>query len=199
FLNVEDRNTQDHRVVNAFTSLDANNNAVRFTQAVPNPGAGIEISPRFDYQISANNTLTSRFEYNRSHYDNESVGGLSLASQAINSHSSEINAQISDTQIVNARTVNETRFQYVRSISSQSALSSLLQISVLGAFVDGGNSAGRTSSSQDHYELQNYTSMTSGNHFVRFAGTLRGTAETDSQMQNFRGTYRFSSLQSYLR
>ncbi|HZR28595.1 MAG TPA: carboxypeptidase regulatory-like domain-containing protein [Terriglobales bacterium] len=198
FLNVEDRNTQDHRVVNAFTSLDANNNAVRFTQAVPNPGAGIEISPRFDYQISANNTLTSRFEYNRSHYDNESVGGLSLASQAINSHSSEINAQISDTQIVNARTVNETRFQYVRSISSQSALSSLLQISVLGAFVDGGNSAGRTSSSQDHYELQNYTSMALGNHFVRFGGRLRGTAETDSQIQNFNGTYTFSSLQSYL-
>ncbi|HTC92611.1 MAG TPA: carboxypeptidase regulatory-like domain-containing protein [Terriglobales bacterium] len=198
FLNVEDRNTQDHRIVHAFTSLDANNNLIAFTQGVPYPGAGIEISPRFDYQISANNTLTTRFEYNRSHNDNSGVGGLSLAQQAYNTRSSEINAQISDTQIVNSRTVNETRFQYVRSISSQRALDLLPQISVLGAFNDGGNPIGQTSSSQDHYELQNYTSMSLGNHFIRFGGRLRGTAETDSQIQNLNGTYTFSSLSSFL-
>jgi hypothetical protein len=196
FLNVEDRNTQDHRVTTPFLAL-ANGNAVAFPQAVFYPGAGIEISPRFDYQITASNTLTTRFEYNRSHSDN-SLGSLSLPEQAYNIHNSEINAQISDTQIVNSRTVNETRFQYVRSISSQKALTFSPQISVLGAFNAGGNPIGQTSTSQDHYELQNYTSMSLGNHFIRLGGRLRGTAETDSQIQNFNGTWTFSSLNAYL-
>jgi len=197
FLNVEDRNTQDHRITTPFLALDASHNAVAFPQAVSYPGAGIEISPRFDYQITANNTLTTRFEYNRNHSDN-ALGTLSLPEQAYNTRSSEINAQISDTQIVNSKTVNETRFQYVRNISSQRAQNFLPQISVLGAFNSGGNPIGRSSSSQDHYELQNYTSMSLGNHFVRFGGRLRETAETDSQIQNFNGTYTFSSLNAYL-
>ncbi|HTD25147.1 MAG TPA: carboxypeptidase regulatory-like domain-containing protein [Terriglobales bacterium] len=197
FLNVEDRNTQDHRITTPFLSLDANNKAVAFPQAVSYPGAGIEISPRFDYQITANNTLTTRFEYNRNHSDN-ALGTLSLPEQAYNTRSSEINAQVSDTQIVNSKTVNETRFQYVRNISSQRAQSFSPQISVLGAFNSGGNPIGRSSTSQDHYELQNYTSMSLGNHFVRFGGRLRGTAETDNFIQNFNGTYTFSSLNAYL-
>src|SRR5947209_3916970 len=164
FLNAERRDVNDPSVVNAFTSL-ANNNPVIFSQVVPNPRVGIEITPRFDYQVTANNTLTSRFEFNQGHSNNNGVGGFNLPIQAFNSRDSERNLQVSDTQIVNPRTVNETRFQFVRNTNSQNALSLLPQISVLGAFNDGGNPVGHSSTTQDHYELQNYTSMALGNHF----------------------------------
>jgi len=198
FLNVERRNNRDSNVINA-TILDPSFNSVSLSQAFANPRTSIEISPRFDYQITASNTLTSRFEFNQDKVKNDGVGGLALPHQAYNSHSSERNLQVSDTQILNPRMVNETRFQYVRSTNSQNALSFLPQISVPGAFADGGNPIGFSSTRQDHYELQNYTSMALGNHFVRFGGRLRTTAETDNLGQNFNGTFSFSSLDSYQR
>ena len=198
FINAERRNSLDHKVVSAYLTQDANHQPIRFTQIPPNPSVGMEISPRFDYQVTANNTLTSRFEYNRSHTIGDGVGGFSLADHAYNGHNSEINAQVSDTQIINTRIVNETRFQFVRSINSQKALNFSPEISVSGAFVRGGNSIGRSSNSQDHYEIQNYTSMALGNHFIRFGGRVRTTAETDSQISGFNGTYSFSSLDAYL-
>lgn len=199
FINAERRNSLDHKVVSAFLTQDASGKALPFTQIPPNPSAGFEISPRFDYQVTANNTLTSRFEYNRSHSFGDGVSGFSLADQAYNGHNSEINAQVSDTQIINSRIVNETRYQFVRSVSSQRALNFTPQISALGAFISGGNPIGRSSTSQDHYEVQNYTSMSVGNHFIRFGGRVRTTAETDSQLSNFNGAYTFSSLDSYLK
>ncbi|HLQ52440.1 MAG TPA: carboxypeptidase regulatory-like domain-containing protein, partial [Terriglobales bacterium] len=197
FLNAERRNINESNVVNASTSL-VNNTPITFSQAVPNPRVGIEITPRFDYQVTANNTLTSRFEFNQGHSNNNGVGGFNLPIQAFNSRDSERNLQVSDTQIVNPRTVNETRFQFVRNTNSQNALSLLPQISVLGAFNDGGNPVGHSSTTQDHYELQNYTSMALGNHFVRFGGRLRTTVEKDNLAQNFNGSFTFSSLNAYV-
>ncbi len=199
FFNAERRNIDESSIVNAFTSLDANNKPVTFSHAVPNPRVNIEVTPRFDYQVTANNTLTTRVEYNRGHSINNGVGGFSLPEQAYNQHYSEWHLQVSDTQILNSKTVNETRFQYVHALDSQKALTSLPQISVLGAFTGGGNSIGVYSTTQNSYELQNYTSMALGNHFVRFGGRLHPGEETDRIAQNFNGTFTFSSLDAYLK
>jgi hypothetical protein len=50
----------------------------------------------------------------------------------------------------------------------------------------------------DHFELQNYTSMNRGNHFLRLGGRLRLTAQDNSSTQNFNGTYTFDSLAAFL-
>src|SRR5438046_1671989 len=49
FFNAERRNIDESSIVNAFTSLDANNKPVIFSHAVPNPRVNIEVTPRFDY------------------------------------------------------------------------------------------------------------------------------------------------------
>jgi hypothetical protein len=52
--------------------------------------------------------------------------------------SSEHTVQISDTQILGAKAVNETRFQYLRDNSGQTPLSTALGINVFGGFHGGG-------------------------------------------------------------
>ena len=52
---------------------------------------------------------------------------------------------------------------------------------VQGAFTGGGSSQGISIGNQDHYELQNYTSIAHGKHFIKFGGRLRGTQYSSTQ------------------
>src|SRR5262249_44759353 len=56
---------------------------------------------------------------------------------------------------------------------------------------------GVSSSQSDHYELQNYTSINLGNHFLRLGGRLRATAQTNFSNQGFNGSYTFASLDTF--
>ena len=71
--------------------------------------------------------------------------------------------------------MNETRFQYIRDSDKQTPLSTDPTLMVQGAFTSGGSSSGTTANNQDHYELQNFTSIAHGKHFIKFGGRLRGT------------------------
>ena len=90
-----------------------------FTEAVPNPRTRTNISPRLDYQLSKNNTLTARYQYYRDTQNNDGIGQFNLAPQAYDSESTEHTLQISDTQVFGSKIVNETRFQYLRERDSQ--------------------------------------------------------------------------------
>ena len=105
--------------------------------------------------------------------------------------------QISDTQVISPTIVNETRFQYIRDTSNQTPLSTAPTLLVQGAFTGGGSSSGTVVSNQDHYELQNYTSIAHGHHFIKFGGRLRDTLYSSNQNSGFNGAYNFSSLNAY--
>ena len=111
--------------------------------------------------------------------------------------STEHTVQISDTQILGAKAVNETRFQYLRDNSGQTPLSTALGINVLDEFTGGGAVSGTQSDHQDHYELQNYTSISQGKHFTKFGGRLRVIHEVSMSSAGFNGTYTFSDLTTY--
>jgi hypothetical protein len=64
----------------------------------------------------------------------------------------------------------------------------------LGSFEGGGNSQGNILDHQDHYELQNYTSIIHGNHTTKFGARLRGIRDANSSTSGFNGTFTFSSL-----
>ena len=196
FFTVEGRNIDDSNIVNA-TILDPSFNPVQFSEAVPNPRDRLNLGPRFDYQVSKNNTLTARYQYFRNIEDNEGVGQFSLESQAYDAREHEHTFQLSDTQIVNTNIVNETRFQFVRTTTSQTPLNSQPTTTVLGAFGDGGNPAGLQADDQNRYELQNYTSIAHGNHLIKFGGRLRVSTDSNSSNSNFNGTFTFPSLTAY--
>jgi hypothetical protein len=193
FFNVERRDINDSSVIDAKT-LDSNFNPVTLSEAVTNPRRRTNLSPRLDYQLGANNTLTARYQFYRESETDDGVGQFSLPSQDYNVTNTEQTLQISDSQIFGAKIVNETRFQYIRDRNNQNAQSPLPTIGVPGAFTTGGNSQGTIIDNQDHYELQNYTSMVLGAHFLKFGGRARDIRDSGNSTSNFNGTYTFTSL-----
>ena len=196
FFTAQQRNIDNVSVVVAQV-LGPNNTIVPYNTTVPSPSTRLNISPRADFQLSKNNTLTVRYQYVRNNQDNEGIGQFSLPSQGYNSHSTEQTVQISDTQVLSPTMVNETRFQYIRDSSNQIPISDQPTLNVLGAFNGGGSPQGTVVSNQDHYELQNYTSIAHGRHFIKFGGRLRGTLYSSNEDSNFNGQFTFPSLNAY--
>lgn len=193
FFNLERRDFNDSSVVDAKV-LDSNLNPMTLSEAITNPRTRTNLSPRIDYQLGENNTLTARYQFYREAETNSGVGQFSLPTTGYNVENTEQTLQVSDSQIFNAKIVNETRFQYIRDRNNQNAQNGLPTIGVPGAFTSGGNSQGTIIDNQDHYELQNYTSMAAGVHFLKFGGRARNIRDSGNSTSNFNGTYTFTSL-----
>jgi carboxypeptidase family protein len=168
-----------------------------FTQAVPNPRGRTNVSPRLDYALSTNNTLTVRYQYYRDTETNDGVGQYYLASQGYDLAATEQTVQLSDTQVFGAKIVNETRFQYIRGRNNQTPKNSTPTVNVLYEFVSGGSNLGKVIDSQDHYELQDNTSIAFGKHLLKFGARLRDIHDANDSTANFDGTWFFSSLAAY--
>jgi hypothetical protein len=196
FFDFQRRNINEVAIVNT-PALDDNLQPFTLSESVPNPRTRTNLSPRFDYQIGKNNTLTARYQYFHDTQDNAGVGGFTLPSAGYDSTSSEHTLQISDSQILGTKAVNETRFQYIRENSQQTPFSTDPTISVIGAFTGGGSSAGAQSDHADRYELQNYTSIAMGTHFLKFGGRLRVGHEVSLSGSGFNGTFVFPDLDTY--
>jgi hypothetical protein len=195
FFNIEHRNIRDLSVISA-KILDPNFNVIDFSDAVTNPRTRTNLSPRLDYQIGKNNTLTVRYQYERENETNNGIGQFNLASQAFNQLNTENNIQVSDTQIISAKTINETRFRFNRETSDRTPQSTAPTISVQGAFTSGGNGNGLSSDTLDRYEFQNYTSMALGKHFLKFGLRVRDNRDVNSAMSNFNGNFNFGLRQN---
>jgi hypothetical protein len=194
FIDAQRRNINELTAINALTLDPTTLTETPFIESIPFPRHRTNITPRLDYALSKNNTLTARYQYYRDTEQNNGIGQFTLPSQGYDSDSTEHTLQISDTQIIGAKIVNELRFQYLREIDNQSALNTQPSVNVLGSFDAGGNSQGTSLDHQDHYELQNYTSVIHGNHTLKFGARLRGIREASSSTSGFNGTFTFSSL-----
>ncbi|MGB3578694.1 MAG: carboxypeptidase regulatory-like domain-containing protein, partial [Candidatus Sulfotelmatobacter sp.] len=89
YLDAQRRNINDLQAVNAITLDPTTFTETPFIQAVPFPRHRTNITPRVDYALSKNNTLTVRYQYYRDTEDNEGVGAFTLPSQGHNSDSTE--------------------------------------------------------------------------------------------------------------
>jgi hypothetical protein len=190
------RNINDFAVVNAVV-LDSSLNPTPFNETVSNPRTRTNLGPRLDFQLGKNNTLTVRYQYFHDTQDNAGVGQFALSSTGYDSEATEHTLQISDTQAIGSKVVNETRFQYLRENSQQTPLNAGPAISVIGAFTGGGSSQGIQTDRADHYELQNYTSVAAGNHLVKFGGRLRLLHDESLSGQGFNGEFTFPSIEAY--
>ena len=169
---------------------------------VPNPHTRTNISPRLDYQLTSNNTFTARYQYFEDTQQNGGVGQSSsqvtLPSLGFNTDNTEQTFQVSDTQVLSPKVVNETRLQYLRLQNDRNPLSTAPQISVAGVLSTGGNSSGHEIDTENHYEIQNYTSISSGNHSIRFGARIRISQASDQIASNFNGTFNYASLNAFI-
>jgi hypothetical protein len=191
------RQIEDNSVISAYV-LSPTLTQTPLSQAVATPATRTNLSPRFDYQLGANNVLTVRYQFFDNNLRNGGVGQFSLPTQAFNTHSLEHTVQVSDTQVFSARTLNQFRFQYLHDDASQTAqFVGEPSLSVSGAFTGGDNSSGISDDTQNHYELQNLTSLFFGKHTLVVGGRLRDTQDANISDANFNGTFTFPSLAAY--
>ena len=162
--------------------------------ANPEPQSRSDINPRIDVALGEKNTLVTRFMYEVNDQNNVGVGGLVLPSAGYNSSASETTIQVSDTQIVSQRVINETRFEYQRESATQNALSTAPYINVQGNFSAGGAPTGNSTDIQNHFEVQNYTSIQLAKNFVRFGGRLRSTSDANTTTAGENGTFTYNCL-----
>lgn len=195
FVDFEKRDTDDRAVINA-TVLDPSFDIVPFAATVPIPRRNWSISPRFDYQLNANNTLVARYEYEKSH--NLTIPGLpySLPSRIYKTFTTQQTARVTETAVLNKTTVNETRFQFNHQTTGDTANNTIPTENVQEAFTGGGSQIGLTSNEQNRFEITNITSMLMGAHTVKFGARARSVNITSISPQNFGGTWTFSGTRN---
>jgi Carboxypeptidase regulatory-like domain len=211
FLSFDRRNIQDNSIVNANVpyvpdpaTCEPENGVVVDTTgtlcslAVPYPQTRMDISPRIDYQLTSSQTLTVRYSYEQDTRNSSGVGSFVLPSQAYNTNDIENRIQISDSQVYGTKFVNNTRFQYIHEQDDQVPHLVAPAINVLQNFESGGSPQGTVHSSENHYEFQNYASLSLTNHYLRFGGRIRDVQNTNYSNANFQGTYTYSNLNAYL-
>jgi len=199
------RAIQDNNLVNAtvLTGLPlltstfdcpAGQTTCNYAVAYPEPQSRTDINPRVDLALGEKNTLVTRFQYVQNDQNNLGVGGLSLPSTGYNSDFSETTLQLSDTQILSQRIINETRFEFQRDTTTETALSTAPTISVQGNFTAGGAPTGGETDHQNHFEVQNYTSVQLAKNFIRLGGRLRSTNDSNTTTAGTNGTFTYNCL-----
>ncbi|HYL61716.1 MAG TPA: carboxypeptidase regulatory-like domain-containing protein [Candidatus Methylomirabilis sp.] len=193
FFNFERRHNTELNVISAQTVNPTTFQIQPFSDAVPNPRTRTNLSPRIDYQLTPGNTLTVRYQYWRNSETGDNVGPFNLASQATNELNAENTLQVTDTQMINATTINETRFQYIHETASGTPATLAPSVNVEAAFTGGGAFSGTNSDTQNRYELQNITYINVGKNSWKIGGRSRDTIDQTSSNSGFNGSYFFGS------
>ncbi|HVW11513.1 MAG TPA: carboxypeptidase regulatory-like domain-containing protein [Bryobacteraceae bacterium] len=149
------------------------------------------VGPHVDYQLSPANTLSLRYLWTSADIPDAGIGSFDLISRASHAQTIFHTAQGVFTTIHGTK-VNETRFQYFRSLNQTTAATIAPVVQVSGAFTGGGANAAASSDLQNNYELQNFTSIVHGTHLIRFGMRLRRQLDDNYSPANFNGTFTFA-------
>jgi hypothetical protein len=112
--------------------------------------------------------------------------------------STEHTIQVSDSEIINDHIVNETRFQFLRDLTTNTPVSSAPTVTVPGYFTAGGAGSQSSNDHQDHLELQNLTTMSVGAQAIKFGTRVRDNRDANATNANFNGTFNFNTVADYV-
>lgn len=192
-IDVNNRNNDNNAVINA-QILDAAFNIVSFRRDIRQPTKRFNVAPRFDFAINDKNTMVVRYSFASSTSNFQGIGDTSLPSRAYLTTSREHEFRLTETMIINAKTVNETRFEYSDNERKQAGDNSVPTINVSQAFIGGGSSIGLNFNRNKTWELNNFTSTSFGKnmqHSFKFGGRIRNVFITDRSESNYGGTFAF--------
>ena len=131
-----------------------------------------------------------RYSFNELDIHNAGIGSFDQISRGYHSRNLGHTVQMTETAVLGTA-VNETRFQYFRNANEAIANSLSPAILVLGAFNGGGSQTGNSTTTQNNFEFQNYTSMIRRTHSMKFGVRLREQLLDSLSPRNFGGTFTF--------
>src|SRR6201988_1594048 len=184
--------SDSNSIVNATILDPVTLQPIAVNQSLVTPQTSTYGNGRVDLKLNKKHTLVGRVNYWKSTQDLQGIGGYSLPTRAYRGDRSDFNLQITETALINEKTVNETRLQIIRSRFKQSSVTNLPALNVLDSFFGGGSQVGSSSNKQDRFELQNFTSWSIGNHFLKVGARLRHAGVDSISPSNFGGTYTFA-------
>lgn len=190
-LDVDNRAIDENAIINA-TILDTSLHPFSLREAVLNPERRWNIVPRYDLAINDKNTLVVRYNWSRGTEQNQGIGNFSLPSRAYNTRDIDHTLQITETAVLSARAINETRLQYMKSRTQLLGDNTVPTVNVLDSFTSGGSQVGQSYTNSNRWELHNNTTVTAGRHTWKFGGRVRIGSLTDYSPQNFGGTFTFT-------
>lgn len=196
FLDLNQSARDENNVISAIV-LDPALNIVPFNADVRVPTRRFSMSPRFDYAINERNTIVGRYNFSRSKSENQGIGGFTLESRATDSTFTQQSFNLTESAIINAKTVNETRFQYEYNNREQEGDGTVPTINVANSFNGGGSQVGFNYTRSKRWEIQNYTTTSFGKasqHAVKFGVRVRGISIEDRSENNYAGTFTFSGF-----
>ncbi|HEX7178062.1 MAG TPA: TonB-dependent receptor [Pyrinomonadaceae bacterium] len=198
FVDLERNEDDENDIINARVLDPITLEPTPFTLGVLTPNRRTSFSPRFDYQINAQNTLVGRYQFFRQQFQNSGLGSeFTLPTRAFDSTTQQHQLQLTETAVINQRVINETRFQFTRNRNERDGDNTIPAVNVQGAFNGGGSQVGQSFSEDTRFELQNNTTWTLGSHAFKAGARLRGVSIKDVSVQNFGGTFVFSSLDQF--
>src|SRR5215212_8699455 len=185
FLDFFRGETDDNDLVNGRV-LDASGAEVPYNAAILTPRRNWSINPRVDYAISDKHTLVARYSFFHNGDLNQGVSQYALPERAFDQTSSNHTVQLTETAVINKSTVNETRFQFIRSRSEQLPLTEgLAAVNVFDAFFAGSSPGGNYFNENTRWEVTNTTTQVHGTHSLKFGARVRGVHLSDSSENNF--------------
>jgi hypothetical protein len=99
--------------------------------------------------------------------------------------------RLTETAVVNARLINETRVRYEFQRRIREGNNSIPSLRVLDSFYGGGSQVGLSSNENRQWEAQNTTSWVAGRHALKAGAQLRNQSLSDITRSNFGGTFIF--------
>ena len=176
------------------TTLDPNTFAIinPFTQVFTIPQRRTTVSPRVDYQLTPNDTLSVRYAFQTVDIQHSGVGSFNLVSTGFHNEGEGNTLQISNTKVLGSSIINQTRFQFDRQTITSISDNAGAQIDVLSAFVGGGAQLGTSSNVLNSFEFQNYTTISHNAHTWRFGVRVRAAVLNNDSPINYGGTFAFS-------
>ncbi|NNE98096.1 MAG: TonB-dependent receptor [Pyrinomonadaceae bacterium] len=194
FVDFEKRDLDESAAVNAAT-LDDAFDPTSFKANIPNPKRLAIGSVRGDLQADKNHSLVFRYIFNSNTASNQGIGGTDLPSRAVDYRQTEHVFRVSETAVVNTKTVNEFRIGLTLRDTNQNAAENGPIIRVAGAFTSGGADLEESRLEETDLEISNNLITEVGSHILKIGTQIFNFRTRDLRRENQNGSFFFGGTE----
>ncbi len=183
------RSSDDNQTINAVV-LNPSLVSAPVALTVTRPASRLTYSPRIDWQINDNQSLSVRYSHSENKAEDSGIGGFNLPSRGFDSNSSDNNADLTLNSIL-GRAVNEVRMRFGSSGRDQVSQNPQAALTVQESFSSGGAAVG-SKTDGTRFELSDVVSWATRKHAFRSGFRVRRNTTDELSRNNFAGVVTFA-------